>query len=83
MDIQQILEQDSDLFFNLKNLTPKQIYNLDIYFKKYTTEINSAQFIIHIIYLLKDYKYLFVNDRKDIFHFTTNIINNELNKYVD
>ena len=82
-EIQNILYSDAELFLNIKNLTPKQIYKLDIYFKKFTNNIESSQFIINIIYLLKDYKYLFTNEQTNIFEFTTNIINNGLNKYVN
>jgi len=82
-EIQNILYSDADLFLNIKNLTPKQIYKLDIYFKKFTNNIESSQLIINIIYLLKDYKYLFTNEQTNIFEFTTNIINNGLNKYVN
>jgi hypothetical protein len=82
-EIREILQDETQLFRTLKNLTPKQIYDLNIFFRKYTNEINSAQSIINIVYILRDYKYLFENENKDIYNFTINIINNEINKYVN
>ena len=35
-EIETILKDENDLFLILKNLTPKQIHNLDIFFKKST-----------------------------------------------
>ena len=82
-EIRDILQDEPQLFQTLKNLTPKQIYDLNLFFRKYTNEINSAQSIINIVYILRDYKYLFENENKDIYNFTINIINNEINKYVN
>ena len=82
-EIESILKDENDLFLILKNLTPKQIHNLNLFFKKYTNEVNSAQSIINIIYILRDYKYLFEKGNIDIYNFTINIINNEINKYVN
>jgi hypothetical protein len=82
-EIENILKDENDLFLILKNLTPKHIHNFNLFFQKYTNEINSAQSIINIISILKDYKYLFEKENKDIYNFTINIINNEINKYVN
>ena len=82
-EIESILKDENDLFLILKNLTPKQSHNLNLFFKKYTNEVNSAQSIINIIYILRDYKYLFEKGNIDIYNFTINIINNEINKYVN
>jgi len=82
-EIESILKDENDLFLILKNLTPKQIHNLNLFFKKYVNEVNSAQSIINIIYILRDYKYLFEKGNIDIYNFTINIINNEINKYVN
>ncbi len=82
-EIREILQEESQLFRTLKNLTPKQIHHLNLFLRRYTNEINSAQSIINIVYILRDYKYLFENENKDIYNFTINIINNEINKYVN
>lgn len=82
-EIESILRDENDLFLIIKNLTPKQIHFLNLFFQKFTNQVNSAQSIINIIYILRDYKYLFDKDNKDIYKFTINIINNEINKYVN